>query len=466
MSNTLDATGLTIQSVTDIIGDLSAGFIAIYGADINLDSNTPDGQAINIYATALEDNLELLVAVYNQLSLQNAFGVQVDNLVALNGIQRQQGSHTIAQVAVTVSGAVTLPGQDVLVGNPNATVFTVSDSAGNQYQLQTSHVFSVSGTATLAFAAVNLGEVLTVPNSITIIVTPFPNATSVNNPSTSSDVIGTNEETDVQVKIRQGKSFQLAATGPADTIRAQLLNTPGITDAFVPENDNPTIVDGVFGNGIQVIINRTTATDAEIAQVIYSKKTIGCAQTGTFITTGNTHSNNVIDNIPSTANMAAGQKITGSGIPSLTTISSVTGPNSITISNPSGTTLTNTPITITPLGSLHSFNITRPAGNSFTAYWFDAVTEALYVSFTILPINGVDTFDDTAIANELAAALIYRLNQTAFVGQIIAAMQIIQPNAFLTNVFVGTSPSPSSQQATPSDFQHYFTVAAAHIVIS
>lgn len=396
-TNALTATGLTIEATADIVADLTAGYTTIYGADINLDSNTPDGQMINIYATALEDNLQLLASVYNQFSIANSFGVQVDNLVALNGMQRQQGTQTVAQVLVTVTQALTLPGLDVLTTNPNATVFTIADTAGNQYQLTSSHTFGSSGSATLSFTAVNIGQTLTSPNTITVIVTPLTGVSTVNNPSTSSDVIGSNEETDIQVKVRQAKSFQLAATGPADAIRAQLLNTPGITDAFVAENDTGSVVSGVPANGIWVIVNATTATPAQIAQVIYTKKTIGCAQKTT-----------------------SGQ----------------------------------------------SFSITRPAGNAFTAYWDNAIAQNLYISFTINPINGVDTFNDSAIKTALVAALIYKLNQSAQVGQIVTAMNTIAPNAYLTDIFVDTVTSPAQQQVSPTDFQHYFVVLANNISIS
>ena len=395
-TNALTATGLTIQSVSDIIADLSAGYTSIYGSDINLESNTPDGQMMNIYATALEDNLELLATVYNQFSLQNAFGVQVDNLVALNGIQRQAGTNTVAFVTVTVANALTIAGLDVLVSNPNAAVFTVADNAGNQYQLTASHTFGAAGSASLSFTAVNVGQTLTSANTITVIVTPQNGVTSVNNPSTASDVIGTNEETDVQLKVRQGQSFKIASVGPADVLRAQLLNTPGIIDAFVPENDTASPVNGVPAFGIWTIVNATTATPAQIAAVIYAKKTIGCAQK------------------------------TGAG---------------------------------------QSYVIARPARNSFTAYWDLAIAQTLYVSFTIKAINGVDTFNTTTLAASLAAAAIFKLNQTVSVSTIINLMQAIAPNGYLISVLVDTSPVPAQQSVTPSDYQHYFSLIAANITI-
>ena len=466
MPNIIDSTGLIVDTLPEIIADLTAGYTTIYGSDINLGSNTPDGQQMTIYATALEDNLELLTSVNSQLSLQNAFGVQLDNLVALNGMQRQPGTYTKVYVQITVSQALTLPGQDVLIITPGAVVATVSDQAGNQYQLVNSYSFSGGITvATLEFVAVNIGQVLVTPNTISVIVTPLVGWTSVANPvvavfdtgttmagspqvtgigdtslmTAGMDIVGVgipagatllsvdspsqvtmdqnasagasvpievftpptstgiNEETDVQLKIRHGLSFSLGATGPADTIQAQLRNTPGVIDAFVPDNDTNAPVNGVPANGIWVIVNAPTVPEATIAQVIYTKKGLGAAQ---LVTAG------------------------------------------------------------------HHYTITRPAGNTFTAYWDKALTEDLYISFVILPINGVDTFNYSALADTLAAQLVYRLNQSSYIGDVIRAMQTIAPNGYLSNVFVDITPIPALQTVTPSDFQHYFTLNPANIVIT
>lgn len=463
--NALTSAGLTVQGVNDIVAQLSAGLATIYGADINLGPNTSDGQMVNIYATALEDNLELLSQVYNSFSIVNAYGVQVDNLVALNGIQRQPGTNTTAYVTVTTSQALNLTGQDALASNPSAQVFTVADVSGNQYQLITSYSFGSAGNASLAFQCTTVGEITTTPNTITTIATPVLGVTSVNNPSTSSDIIGVNEESDIQLKVRQAKSLGIGSVGAADAIRAQLLNISGVVDAFVPENDAASIVNGVFANGIQVIVNAPSTLNAQIAQVIYEKKTIGCAQTSPFTLSGTTSSGAATVTFASTLNMANGQSISGTGIPSGTTISSVNSSTQITMSA-NATASGSVSITITPPGTIYSYNITRPAGNIFTAYWFAAQQEPLYISFTIQPINGVDTFNATTLAQSLAAALDYTLNQSAFVGQIINAMQTIAPNGYLTSVAVGNAASPTGQFLAPSDYQHYFTVSASNITIT
>lgn len=471
-TNSLTAGGLTIQQQPDIVANLTTGYTSIYGADINLGPNTPDGQMMNIYATAQEDNLELLQAVYNMFSLVNAFGVQLDNIGQLLGVIRQGGTYTQAQVLVTVSQALTLLGQDALVGNPSATVFTVADQAGNQYQLLTTHVFGGAGAATLTFVAVNIGQILTSANTITTVLTPILGVTSVNNPSTGGDVIGTTEETDSAYRVRMAQSFQLAAIGPADAVRAQMLNIPGVLDAFVPENDTGGIIDGVFANGIMNIVNQGVVPDASVAQAIYAKKSSGCQQTRGFVMTGDTHTNNLVDNLPASdvENMEPGQAVSGAGIFAGSTIASIASPTSITLSHVTTATASGVSLTVTPVvpagSTLKSYSITRPAGNVFTAWWFTAAPENLFISFAINPINGVDEFDAATIAAALAAALPYKLNQSAFVGQIVAAMQKIAPNGYLTDIFVGKTVSPTDQSTSPTDLQNYFVALAANMVIT
>lgn len=278
MPNSLTANGLTVKSVTEIVADLTAAFQLIYGPDINVGANSPDGQLIGILAQAIQDNGQLLVQVANSFAPDSAFGVILDQRMAMSGIIRNQGSYTTAYVTVTVTGAITLPGQDVLVATPSAQVFTVADTAGNQFQLVSSHTFGGAGSASLAFAAVTLGQIQTTANTIQTIITITPGVSSVNNPTTASDVEGLPEETDPQLKIRQANSYFLQSVAPADAIRAALLNVDDCVDAYVAENDTGSSADGVPAHGLWIIVNG--GATADIGTAIYMKKNPGCALTG------------------------------------------------------------------------------------------------------------------------------------------------------------------------------------------
>ena len=278
MVNALTPLGLVINTLTEIVANLNTGMQTIYGSDINVDSNSPDGQLINIYAQVAEDILELIQDVYNSFTVDSAYGTVLDQRVAINGITRRQGTFTTTPVSITVNQALTLTGLDALVADPTAVPFTVQDNANNKFQLVTTHVFGSAGSASLTFQAVDIGQVEVLSNTITSQVTTVLGVTVVNNPSTSGTVLGVNEETDAQLKVRHAQSFALASTGPADAISAALLAIPDITDAYVVENVQDTIQNTVPAHGIWVIV--AGGTDAEIGQAIYAKKGLGCDMKG------------------------------------------------------------------------------------------------------------------------------------------------------------------------------------------
>lgn len=280
MVNALTPLGLTVDTVNEIITSLTEDLKLIYGMDINVDSNSPDGQMINIFAQSVEDLLQLLVSVYNGFSYQSATGVILDQRVAINGIARKQGTYTITNVTITVNQALTLTGLDALITDPTAQVFTVQDNTGNKFSLQVTNVFGSAGSAALAFQAVDIGAVLTAPNTITNQFTTVLGVTSVNNPTVATST-GVNEETDAQLKVRHDQSFALASTGPADAISAALLAIPDVTDAFVYENYTNGTLNTVVAHTVWCIV--TGGTDAEIGQAIYAKKGLGCGMKGSVM---------------------------------------------------------------------------------------------------------------------------------------------------------------------------------------
>lgn len=277
MPNQVTSVGLEIKTITDVVTDLTTALQTIYGADINVSQNSPDGQLINIFSQAIIDNLELLVAVYNSFSVEAAFGTVLDQRVALNGLARIEGTYTLTPVSITVDRALNLTGIDALDADPTASVFTVSDDAGNQFQLVTSQTIVVAGTASYSFQAVDIGQVETTINTITNQVTTVLGVTLVNNPLVATST-GINEETDAQLKIRHAAMFQLAATGPADSVRAAMLEVDGVIDAYVVENATGSPVNSVPAHSIWCIANG--GVGANIANAIYMKKAPGCGMYG------------------------------------------------------------------------------------------------------------------------------------------------------------------------------------------
>lgn len=281
MPDQITNAGLQVKTVEEIIGNIVNGLQLIYGQDINVAANSPDGQNVNIFAQAARDMRELLVAVYNGFAPESAFGIVLDQRVSINGITRRAGTFTIQPIAITVDRAMNLPGLDADIDNPDGTGFTVSDDAGNAFILAASQVIAAPGVYTFDFRAQAIGVVETQPNTITNQVTVTLGVTAVNNPDVASSV-GVAEESDVELKVRRARSFFLAATGPGDAVEAAILATAGVVDAYVAENDTDAPAEDVPARSIWCIVDG--GGDADVGQAIYSKKAPGCGMKGSVTT--------------------------------------------------------------------------------------------------------------------------------------------------------------------------------------
>jgi hypothetical protein len=273
MPNQLTAIGLETASYSELYDTLSTGFQTIFG-NVNLGSTTPDGQLVNIFIQMLQDAQDLMQSVNSSFDPDQAFGVILDQRVALNGIQRLAGTYTTTNITIVTSQALNLYGLD----QTTQPVYTVSDNSGNQWQLITSQTVSGAGTYVYLFQAATTGAVSTTPNTITTPVTVVLGVVSVNNPTTYA-TLGINEETDAQLKLRRQQSIALSSQGFAAGLQAALKNINGVTDAFVYENyTGATNGDGVPAHSIWVIVSGGTASD--IANAIYSKRNAGCGMFG------------------------------------------------------------------------------------------------------------------------------------------------------------------------------------------
>lgn len=275
MPNVIDANGLQTKTLNEVQSDITTDFQTIYGPDIDVEQNSPDGQSINIFSQSVIDVLETLTQTYNSFDPDKAFGVVLDARVAYNGIARKGGTFTVTPVTVVITQSVTLQGLDNFPDNP----YTVADNNGNNFQLEVTQSPSTPGSYSYAFRAQNPGQLVTIPNTIIVPVTIVVGVDSVNNPSTYTQ-LGVNEETDAALKIRRQKSVSIASQGYLAGLLALLENLTGVTGAFVYENVNDmTDGDGVPGHSIWVIVGGT-ATDVDIATAIYQKRNAGCGMFG------------------------------------------------------------------------------------------------------------------------------------------------------------------------------------------
>lgn len=284
MSNQITAAGIEIETYAEIVSNIvngtadTPGMIQIYGSDINVASNSPDGQMINIYALSKTDMLNLCVAIYDSMDPDQAVGVALDRIAQIAGLYRKAGVYTEVDVNVVVSTGLNLNGLDT------STPYTIQDSNGNQFNLITSASLT-SGTNSLAFRAASIGFIQVLANSLTTPVTIVAGVTSVNNPSTPYQV-GSNQETDANFRLRRQASTAFPSQGPLNALYAGLNSLSGVAQAVVYENTtNAVDSDGIPAHGIWVVTDGGTAE--QIGETIYAYRNLGVPMKGseTYVVT-------------------------------------------------------------------------------------------------------------------------------------------------------------------------------------
>lgn len=282
MPDVLNATGLTTKDLTELVTQLTTVLQSIYGNDINVESNSPDGQQINIYCQVGVDLREVLQQINASFDPDQAEGIVLDQRVGINGITRNAGTFTFQDIEITVDAAVNLIGLDTESDEIDPDVsglYTVKDNQNNEFYLLQSQTIAGAGTYTFNFRAAELGKVEVIPNTITTAVTIIKEVTGINNPS-GANSIGVDEESDFALKNRRRVSIAITALGYLDSIEAALANLDNVTAAIVYENDTNVDPDsrGIPAHSIWCIVEGGDAT--EIANTIYAKKSSGSGMRG------------------------------------------------------------------------------------------------------------------------------------------------------------------------------------------
>ena len=279
MPNVLNEDGLTIktkQEVIDLIvnGDAeTAGLKSIYGNDINVDSNSPDGQLVGVLAQVAVDNLELVAQVNAAMDPDLAVGSILDQRCAINGVFRLGATYTSVMITITVDRTVALVGLDT----GEATAFTIADSAGTKYYLVEGDTLT-TGAHTVEFRSAEAGANNPAPNTITSMQSVIAGVVSVTN-AAAAFTVGRDKESDDSLRSRRQRSVSLPSNGFLAGMTAGLLNTEGVTDAIVYENiTNTDDVDGVPAHGIWCIVDG--GADQDVGNSIYVKRNAGVGMKG------------------------------------------------------------------------------------------------------------------------------------------------------------------------------------------
>ncbi|MBO5928366.1 MAG: hypothetical protein J6Q32_05910 [Clostridia bacterium] len=283
--NYIGVNGIVTQSLQQIQDDLVAKFNNIYGADVNLEQNSPDAQFLMILAQEKKDILDLCVQFYNNLDTERVVGIPQQILYKLNGLEIKAFTYSYVYIDITTTKALNLQGiPEEEVNNADVTGYTVSDTNGNRWILTTGQagVNTVSLTEglneNLRFRAAELGSVEALANTITVMETIIAGVQSVNNPANNYQT-GATGELDSAFRLRRNRSVTMPSQGFEDALEAQLLTIENVAEAKVYSNRTDATADGIPAHTVWVIVKG--GADEKIGQAIYYNIPPGIPMKGT-----------------------------------------------------------------------------------------------------------------------------------------------------------------------------------------
>lgn len=258
----LDATGFKRKSYADLYDEMETKAKEMFGANVNTSALTPLGIILRIVAWFLSFAWQDAEDVYNSAYINTAAGNQLDRLGPHVGITRNMEQW--ATGALQIMGT---PNYTVPAGFRGATAFDTFFETMEDCELDG------AGEGTVAIQSVEPGRIGNVgAGSITVIVNPDANVTSITNPAATEG--GREKETDKEFRERFVSSVAGGGAATLPSLYSALLRTPGVRAATVIENfTNSVDADGRPAKSFQAYVLGGTAAD--IGQTLLDTKAAG-----------------------------------------------------------------------------------------------------------------------------------------------------------------------------------------------
>lgn len=265
-------TGIQIERLNEIVARFEEGFRQIYGQNIDLSPDTPDGQMVGLLSQIKMDIEELAENVYRQLDPDVATGAWLEQRVAYAGLMRRAASYSYLRSVVLTGEPLTQLYAGIIVSDPHKVRWVLNanvqldgnGSARADFRSEELGAFNLAKNTNLTIETVTLGL-----NAVTTL---------------ENAEIGVEEETDQQLRERFFISRTKNAQNSADAIQSKIAALPDVKQVKVLENNTKQRdKNGVEPHSLNIIVDG--GADNLIAQVIYENKGAGVGLQGGTETT-------------------------------------------------------------------------------------------------------------------------------------------------------------------------------------
>lgn len=258
--------GLVIERLDAIIERLSQKMREIYGADININPDSPDGQWIGIMSQGIADINEVIAGVYAMSDPTSAVGKWLDIQLKYAGIVRDRATFSnLNDVAITVIRGTIIPSG-----------YAVTDENGIEW-VTTNSATANGTTLNMQFRSSEVGAFHLSANKELVPKTIVLGVQQVK--TTTDSVLGSLQESDESALLRFLRSYAINNLDDREGLEASLLALTDVRDAKVYENYTGVVdANGVDPHSVNAVV--LGGINNDIAEIILRKKSLGCGLQG------------------------------------------------------------------------------------------------------------------------------------------------------------------------------------------
>lgn len=266
----VQSTGIIVPDTSTILAAEQTEFQTIFGSDLIVTSDTPQGLIITALAlaqTAVANNNATLA---NQINPNIAGSVFLDAIMALTGIQRTPATQTVvSNVALTgVAGTVIPEGTQA------------STSVGDLFSTLSSVTLDGSGNATVNFASIQFGAIPCAAAALTTIVTNILGWETVTN--ATAGVLGTTTQSDQAARALRNNTLGFQGVSLPVAMTSALYAVDGVKSLSFQENisDSTQTINGISMISHSIYACVDGGSDLDVASAMLENKSSGCGWNG------------------------------------------------------------------------------------------------------------------------------------------------------------------------------------------
>jgi len=267
---TFGPTGFVAPPESALFAGAMADLQDAFGGNLNPDPTTPQGQLATSWAAVTGFCYDLFCKLTTQFDPAYAEGRMQDALGRIYFLERDPAEPTVVQATCTGLVGTVIP------------VGSLARSAdGDTYASTAAGTIGSGGSVVIPFACITTGPVACPPDSLITIYRAIPGWDAITN--ASEGVLGRVVESRDAFEQRRAASVALNAVGTLPAIKANVLNVPGVLDAYVTENPTaaPVTIGGVAIAARTLFVSVVGGAALDVATAIWRKKAPGCGYTGT-----------------------------------------------------------------------------------------------------------------------------------------------------------------------------------------